>query len=62
MVLVFSSAGGRTTSVGPGTGPIVLGNLLCSGSEPSLLDCATIGPPSCSHASDASIGCGGNSE
>lgn len=45
---------------GQGTGPIVFSNLLCTGSETSILDCPSDGfgvIGSCTHADDASVAC-----
>ena len=46
---------------GNGTGSILLDELQCSGSEPSLLECGhnIIGEHDCSHAEDAGVRCGG---
>ena len=59
---------GATTSlrggVQPGSGPIVLSDVRCSGSENKLLQCANNGPEagSCSHSEDAGVMCSpGNS-
>ena len=45
---------------GQGTGPVVLNNLLCSGSESSLLNCRSDGLGNigtCTHADDAGVVC-----
>jgi len=47
---------------GMGSGPIFLDQLLCSGSEHSLLDCpstTTLGLHNCDHSMDASVMCRG---
>lgn len=48
-----------TTIYGPGTGPILLNNVQCTGLEFSLFDCAHSGIEafSCSHSSDAAVSC-----
>ena len=47
---------------GEGTGPILLDNLECNGTELSLFDCDHdgIGVHNCYHDEDASVICGGN--
>ena len=47
---------------GPGTGPILLDELQCTGTESSLFDCGHngIGNHDCSHYDDASVRCQGN--
>lgn len=42
---------------GAGSGPIVLSNLNCRGSETSLLECSNSSPYSCSHSQDVGIQC-----
>ena len=44
---------------GQGTGPIFLENLLCSGTESRLVDCAHngIGNHNCDHREDAGVRC-----
>ena len=45
---------------GQGTGPIVLDNVLCYGTEPRIYDCASsngVINAACSHARDASVRC-----
>jgi deleted-in-malignant-brain-tumors protein 1 len=46
---------------GPGTGPIYLDNVVCSGSEYVLDDCAhsAIGATNCTHDQDVSVSCSG---
>ena len=47
------------TAFGQGTGPIYLGNVGCTGTESSLLNCSHsgIGVTSCSHYGDAGVVC-----
>ena len=47
---------------GPGTGHILLDDLICNGTEPSLFDCNHdgIGVHDCDHSEDASVRCQGN--
>ena len=42
-----------------GTGPVLLSDLYCAGTEASLLDCdhRSCGVTSCSHANDAGVIC-----
>ena len=44
---------------GMGDGPILLADMLCSGEEPSLLDCNRnmYGTLTCSHSEDAGVTC-----
>ena len=53
----------RRAYFGSGTGPIYLDDLLCSGTESSLLQCnrkvASIGINDCTHSEDAGVACGG---
>eukprot|EP00731_Ephydatia_muelleri_P031717 Em0023g224a len=52
----------RKAYFGPGTGPIYLDDLLCSGTESSLLQCnrkvVSIGINDCAHSEDAGVACG----
>ena len=44
----------------PGTGPIFLDQIVCSGSETSVLDCrrhTPLGLPTCEHSQDAGVRC-----
>ena len=50
----------QRASHGQGTGAIVLDDLLCTGSESSLLDCPSFTPAgthNCAHFEDASVVC-----
>ena len=53
----------RRAYFGPGTGPIYLDDLLCLGTETSILQCnrktSTIGASDCDHSEDAGVACGG---
>ena len=42
---------------GQGTGPIVLSNLFCAGTEARLIDCPTGSSVSCNHFDDAGVRC-----
>ena len=44
---------------GQGTGPVLLANVACNGSESRLLDCPNSGLEviSCSHSGDAGVSC-----
>ena len=47
---------------GPGTGPIFLDNVACTGTEESLLSCVTavpMGTHNCIHSKDAGVACKG---
>ena len=52
----------RSAFFGQGTGPILLDNYFCSGSESSLFSCvrfgARVGIHNCDHSEDASVVCG----
>ena len=52
----------RSALFGEGTGPIWLDNLLCTGSESRLIDCAHngLGAHNCVHQEDAGLICEGN--
>ena len=39
------------------TGPALLSNVECTGTESSLLSCSRSGIPSCSHSNDAGVIC-----
>ena len=42
---------------GQGTGPVLLNNIRCTGTEFSLLSCSRSGTPYCFHSSDAGVVC-----
>ena len=44
---------------GQGTGPILLDNIHCSGSETLLLDCNYLNQSNCQHNADAGVRCQG---
>ncbi len=45
-------------SYGSGTGPIYLDEVICSGTESSILDCQYITDHDCSHNDDIGVQCG----
>ena len=49
----------RTASFyGPGTGPMAVSSVACTGAETRLVDCTSSTPPSyCTHAHDAGVWC-----
>ena len=51
----------RGAFYGSGLGPILLDNVVCQGTESSLLDCASnpIGEHNCDHSEDAGVRCEG---
>ena len=52
----------RNARFGEGNGSILLDNLLCDGTEVSLLDCVdseNIGEHNCDHSEDAGVRCEG---
>ena len=63
-VLLYTGSIGRTGEYfGIGSGPIVMANVLCNGTESSLLDCShTLESFICSHSKDAGVTCQGNDD
>ena len=62
MIFSFCAAGVhvfRLAHFGEGSGPILLDNLLCDGSETRLVNCSgnTIGHHNCFHYEDAGVRC-----
>ena len=59
MYIIIYVLGGRYKSFGPGTGPILLSNVGCTGKELSLLECRqqSCGAISCSHSIDVGVVC-----
>ena len=57
--IIIYVLGGRHKSFGPGTGPILLSNVACTGKELSLLECKqqSCGAVSCSHNTDVGVVC-----
>ena len=48
----------RTASFyGPGTGPIAVSSVACTGAETRLIDCTSSTPSRCTHAHDAGVKC-----
>ena len=59
MFNVLGATGQRAAAYGQGTGPILLDNVRCSGSELNLLECPQnpIGQHNCGHFDDAGVTC-----
>lgn len=61
--MLFHSSGATAfpgAAFGQGAGPIAFNNLVCTGAESSILDCASDGYGiigSCTHENDASASC-----
>ena len=53
----------RGAFFGSGSGPILLDNVVCRGTEPSLLQCNTnpVSENNCDHSEDAGVRCEGSS-
>ena len=49
----------ENASFGQGSGPIYLDSLVCTGTEPTLLDCRYSQFHSCFHEDDVSVRCQG---
>ena len=61
IILLLIGAIARTNAAfGQGSGPILLNNVMCAGTEPSLLNCTFSSMPfmqNCSHSDDAGVVC-----
>lgn len=57
--LGYSGALAPSTYYGPGSGPVWLDNVACSGTESSILNCshAGVGTHNCAHSEDVGIIC-----
>ena len=57
--LGYSGALAPSTYYGPGSGPVWLDNLACTGSEGTILNCshAGVGTHNCAHSEDVGIIC-----
>lgn len=57
--MLLGATGQKVATYGQGTGPILLDNVRCSGSELSILECPQnpIGQHNCAHAEDAGVTC-----
>ena len=61
-LVIFLGAISYSNSVsGPGTGPVWLQNLMCTGSEQQLFNCSVMATPNeyCNHYNDAGVQCTG---
>ena len=47
----------RGTATSPGTGPILMDNVNCMGTETKLSDCSHSSVHDCDHSEDASVTC-----
>ena len=57
-VHLVTGTSARTSSFyGPGTGPIALGSVACTGSERRVIDCPSGSVSGCTHAQDAGVVC-----
>ena len=56
---LLGATGQRLATYGQGTGPILLDQVRCNGTEASILDCSRnpIGQHNCSHFEDAGVTC-----
>ena len=63
IILYIGSVARYSAYYGTGSGPILLSNLYCTGSEENLLQCNRnmYGTLSCSHSQDAGVICEGQS-
>ena len=61
LIAIGATARAYSHEFGPGSGPILLDNVRCRGSEYRLLDCANDGfmrvAPNCNHHIDAGVTC-----
>lgn len=57
--LTVDAVARHNAEFGRGSGPVLLQNVMCTGSEQRLLDCAIggLGSSTCSHYNDAGVAC-----
>ena len=58
---INATATWRSARFGPGSGPILLSDLVCIGNESSIIECDQhgTGAHNCSHSEDVSVECAG---